>query len=247
MTTEEHIVSIIIPAYNEGSYLPQTISALRLSAENTPVSDRPVIELIVVNDHSSDATPDVAGVLADLVVETARRGGIGFARNVGAGAASGTLLIFVDADTIVPPKFIAAVWSAYKAGALAGAVPGIYPGKTLGMRILFKLWAWYGPRHQMTQGLCQFFDRALFEQLGGYDPSLQMAEDTDIYHRALSTLGADKTTKACIIDSISVSPSMRRYDKLGTCRAWFWTNPLTTRLFRRSRRFWRQWYYNPPR
>ena len=247
MTAEERIVSIIIPAFNESGYLPGAISALRLSADSMKNSERPVLEFIVVNDQSTDETPAIAERLADLVVNTSKRSGIGFARNTGANYANGALLVFVDADTIVPLTFLSEVWAAYNQGVLIGAVPGSYTATSLGMRILFKWWAWYGPRHQMTQGVCQFFDRAFFRQLGGYDDSLQMAEDTDIYHRGLDRLGPEKTTRARVIGSLRVEPSMRRYEACGTFRAWLWTNPLTTKLFRRSNRFWKHWYDNPPR
>jgi len=87
-------ISIIIPAYNESEYLPETLSALHgLRTGGQTVWD----ELIVVDDGSSDGTLDAASGLAKIIRHP-RNLGKGRAMQSGAAAAAGGILVFLDAD-----------------------------------------------------------------------------------------------------------------------------------------------------
>jgi glycosyltransferase involved in cell wall biosynthesis len=239
------ILSVIVPAYNEAISLPFALEALRRAA--TKFRDDGAVEIIVVNDSSTDDTAAVATPLADRVVNGIHCG-IGRARNVGAAAAQGAVLVFVDADTIVEEGVLAAIHAAWASAILAGAVVAVYESGNLLLKALFALWRWHATRKCMTQGVCQFFDRNLFEELGGYRSDLFMAEDTDLYSRARSLLKQRGLVSHCrVIDNVKVYPSMRRYEQWKSWRIVFWTNPWTTTLVRRSRWFWRHWYENPPR
>ena len=78
-------VSVIIPAYNEESYLPQTIGAIKSSILELPQLEW---EIIVVDNVSTDLTSQIAEELGARVVLEANRG-ISKARNRGAKHASG--------------------------------------------------------------------------------------------------------------------------------------------------------------
>ena len=89
--------SVVIPAYNEESYLPLTID--RLKKAMAAISEKSG-ELIVVDNQSTDSTSALAKRLhVRLVAEKVR--GIARARNAGAQVARGKHLFFVDADTLV--------------------------------------------------------------------------------------------------------------------------------------------------
>jgi glycosyltransferase involved in cell wall biosynthesis len=83
-------VSVVIPARNAGSTIERCLAAL---ADQTVSFG----EVIVVDDGSSDGTADIARRMGATVV-TQGHGGAGAARNRGARAASGDLLLFTDAD-----------------------------------------------------------------------------------------------------------------------------------------------------
>src|SRR5689334_13545609 len=95
------LLSVIVPAFNEELYLPETLSSLRDSASIC----RCAVELIVVDNASADRTADIARSCGAKVVYEARRN-ISKVRNTGAKSAQGDVLVFVDADTIVPPHFL---------------------------------------------------------------------------------------------------------------------------------------------
>jgi glycosyltransferase involved in cell wall biosynthesis len=194
------LISVIVPAYNEENYLRPTLLAIRSAAENLAAVREVHAELIVVDDGSIDNTAAIATSLADAVV-TGSRSGIGAARNCGAATAAGGLLVFIDADTIVHPSALVSIHSAWEAGARVGALAPYYTSDRFLLRVHFAFWRWYARRHQMTQGVCQFVDRELFAELGGYRSDLFMAEDTDFYHRALVLLRTVGEAHRCTVIS----------------------------------------------
>jgi hypothetical protein len=85
-------ISVVIPAYNAGRYLARAIDSVLAQS-------RPADEIIVVDDGSSDNTPDVAARYAGRICFI-RQGNAGasVARNTGIEAASGEWIAFLDAD-----------------------------------------------------------------------------------------------------------------------------------------------------
>jgi GT2 family glycosyltransferase len=91
-------VTVIMPVYNGGGTLRQSLEpllAMRRSGE--------IAEIIVVDDGSTDASAAIAEAAAVTVLGSGGRLGPGGARNVGAAAAAGEILWFVDADVVVHP------------------------------------------------------------------------------------------------------------------------------------------------
>ena len=86
--------SVIIPAFNEEAFLPQTLNYLQESMSRIDEQG----EVIVVDNNSSDRTADIAREYGtQLVFEAVNQ--ISRARNAGAKIAQGEYLIFLDADT----------------------------------------------------------------------------------------------------------------------------------------------------
>lgn len=236
-------MSVVVPAFNEAGHLSATIGYIRVSQALLAQSAGADVELIVVDDQSTDSTGALAADLADRVV-TGPRESIGAARNAGADVAYGDTLVFIDADTRVDRGVLPAIYEAVSVGAVGGSIRPTYWSQRWSIQVLLRLWDWYAPRQNITQGVCQFFDRSLFLTLDGYDTDLLMAEDTDLYHRALARCGE---RAVCTIKDVAVYPSMRRYEQIPISRLWWQMNPIATRLFRRSTRLWKDWYVDPPR
>src|ERR1017187_10831821 len=95
------LISVVVPAFNEESYLPTTLSSLRDAISVCWCG----AELIVVDNGSADRTREVALSFGATVVHEAVHN-ISRVRNAGASAARGDVFAFVDADTIVPPYFL---------------------------------------------------------------------------------------------------------------------------------------------
>ena len=109
------VISFVVPAHNEELLLGRTLTAIHSAAQR---SGRPY-EIVVADDASTDRTAAVAVDHGARVVSIVRRQ-IAAARNAGAAAAAGDVLIFVDADTIVSPEVVAATLAALDNGAVAG-------------------------------------------------------------------------------------------------------------------------------
>ncbi|HBI02752.1 MAG TPA: glycosyltransferase family 2 protein [Paenibacillaceae bacterium] len=85
-------ISIIIPAYNEEKQIPSTLHSLR----TYPLPG--TVELIVVDDGSSDLTSSVSRIWADRVIRLDDNRGKGFALQKGLEIATGDSILFIDAD-----------------------------------------------------------------------------------------------------------------------------------------------------
>lgn len=98
-------VSVVIPVRNGAALLPTLIAGIHAQ----PDAER-VIEVIVVDDGSTDGTAAVARVAgARVLAPTERSGNPAHARNVGARAARGDLLVFLDADCVPRKGWLAAL------------------------------------------------------------------------------------------------------------------------------------------
>ena len=90
------LLSVMIGAYNAAPYLGEAI-------ESVLAQDYEPVELIVVDDGSTDGTAEVARSFADVTVVSQENGGNGAARNRAVENASGELYAFLDADDRFTP------------------------------------------------------------------------------------------------------------------------------------------------
>ncbi|MDQ3160720.1 MAG: glycosyltransferase family 2 protein, partial [Pseudomonadota bacterium] len=108
MAIQSSSISIILPAKNEAEGLRRTLPALR--------SLQPDAEIIVVDDGSSDATAEVASAHGACVLSSPYSMGNGAAIKRGVRAATGDILIFMDADGQHDPAHIRELLSKLEAG-----------------------------------------------------------------------------------------------------------------------------------
>ena len=92
--TDSPLISVVIPCYNEGKILKDTLSRLKAAAEDFPGQT----ELIVVDDGSADNTAELAKQAGATVVSYGQNRGKGFALRAGAAASKGDVLLLTDAD-----------------------------------------------------------------------------------------------------------------------------------------------------
>lgn len=95
---ENKLISIIIPSFNEKDSIPDCLLSLREQ------SYKPV-EIIIVDDGSTDGSDKIAKKLCDIFLRQDHQGP-GIARNRGAKAAKGEILVFVDSDMTFDKNFI---------------------------------------------------------------------------------------------------------------------------------------------
>lgn len=92
-------ISIIVPAYNEEKLLPRCLKSI--TSAKLPED----YEIIVVNNASTDRTGEIARSFSGAKVVDEPNKGITKARQAGFRAASGEILVFFDADTVIPPDW----------------------------------------------------------------------------------------------------------------------------------------------
>ncbi|MCI0416831.1 glycosyltransferase [bacterium] len=109
-------VTVIVPAYNASATLSLCLKALL---------EEPEREIIVVDDCSTDTTPEIARSMGVQLIQTAKRSGPAAARNLGAEKAAGEILFFVDADVVIHKNSISLVQNILQDEKLA-AVFGSY-------------------------------------------------------------------------------------------------------------------------
>jgi glycosyltransferase involved in cell wall biosynthesis len=117
------MISFIVPAYNEEAELSSTLAAIGAAVSGV---SQP-FEIIVVDDASTDATPEIAEQAGAQVVSIHRRQ-IAAARNAGARAARGEYLFFVDADTRINRTHVTEAMAALGAGYAGGSARGVMDG-----------------------------------------------------------------------------------------------------------------------
>src|SRR5438128_3443240 len=106
-------VSVGMPVYNAAATLAECLTRL---FHSTFVD----FEVVLVDDGSTDQSPAIAANFPVRIVPTSGRVGPAAARNVGARAARGALLFFIDSDVMVAPDTLALLAERYARGDVDG-------------------------------------------------------------------------------------------------------------------------------
>jgi glycosyltransferase involved in cell wall biosynthesis len=240
------LISIVVPAFNEAGYLGETLASLNRAKAFLQRERSIQAEIIVVDNDSDDSTAEVALALGATVAGEAVHN-VAKVRNTGAKLSNGETIVFVDADTIVPDKLLSRIADAMSDDTcFGGAVDPIYRPMKLAVQAYLQFWRIIGKLTGMAQGATQFCRKDVFFTLEGYDETLFMGEDVDLYWR-LKKFAKGQNGSVVFIEDIRVVPSTRRFDQWRLWRTLLWTNPLFILMFRRSERCWRGWYKAVPR
>lgn len=178
------MLSFIIPAHNEASSIVACIQAVRQSAQSLDQSH----EIIVVNDASTDETAELAGQNGAKVIHVTHRH-IAATRNSGARAATGDILFFIDADTLINPRYLKSALTALEKGRVGGGgIPTFDRPLPLWFYFGYPIF-WLGI-HLLRQpgGSSLFCTRQAYLATGGFNETYYAAEDA-IFVSALKKQG----------------------------------------------------------
>jgi glycosyltransferase involved in cell wall biosynthesis len=109
--------SVVVPCYNESAYISGTMNSLRAQRFQGDW------EVVVVDNNCTDDTAEIARRLGARVI-TERRQGVCSARQRGAEAGRGEIIVSADADTIYPPDWLATIDASFQVDELVVAVAG---------------------------------------------------------------------------------------------------------------------------
>lgn len=186
MISTDHIkqapyYTVVIPAFNEAEELPETLRAVKavMAQEASPG------ELIVVDNNSTDRTASVALANgADRVVFEPMNQ-IARARNAGAAASRGTHLVFIDADTRVPPDLLNESLRLLRSGQYVGGGAVIeFEGSISAVgRFGIGLWERISKLTKIAAGSYLFCRADAFREIGGFDEQLYASEEVRLSRR----------------------------------------------------------------
>jgi glycosyltransferase involved in cell wall biosynthesis len=175
LTPPSRKVSVIIPFFNQGPYLEETLQSVRNST-------CPNLEVVVVNDGSSDNLSNEVFEKVEGVVKVRKEnGGLSSARNAGIRAATGDYLLMLDADDKIHPEYIATAVTALENNPQLSYLTshaqnfGVFTHPYLPIGFVPALMPFLN-----TDGKCaNIYRREVFERCGGYDEVLVSYEDWD--------------------------------------------------------------------
>jgi len=215
-------ISFIFPTFNEGKFIGDTLDQF------TPFRGKYNLELVVADGKSQDDTAEVAakhGADKIVVKRDTDPTNIAFGRNNGGNAASGDILVWLDADMRVQSaeKFINRILKLFEDPKIVAATANIYiyPKEETFFDRVFHWFVnmvvrsnyWIGSA--AAKGECQIIRGATWRKIGGYNNKLIVSEDIDMFKR----LG--KEGKIVFLKDINLYESPRRYRKLGHLRVVF--------------------------
>jgi len=200
---EEPKISIVIPTLNEEKLIEKTLKNARDVV--------PEAEIIVVDGDSDDDTVKIAKKYAKVYV---KKGNIAVARNAGAEASSGDIVIFLDADTKISRQFVDETKRNFKDPKVVGAGGLIMPNRTNALTeivfyffnfLIMVSFSW----EPLLAGTCVSYKRKPFFEVGGFDVRMGASEDFDLCKRI------SKRGKVVFLSDVTIRTSRRRLEKLG--------------------------------
>jgi glycosyltransferase involved in cell wall biosynthesis len=239
--------SLVIPAYNEASYLPRLLDSVD-AAKTRYAGGAEKIEVVVVDNASTDETAMVAKMRGCRCVKETRRV-IAASRNAGARAARGEVLAFTDADARIDPETFNAIDRSLGTGKVVAGATGVKLERmSLGIAITYVIMVPMVWVTGMDTGVV-FCRKEDFLAIGGYNENRLFAEDVQ-FLLDLRRVGRPRGQKLARITSVKSIASTRKFDEHGEWhylsmifRIGYWS------LFasHRSREFARGYWYGDQR
>ncbi|MGE0591634.1 MAG: glycosyltransferase family 2 protein [Vicinamibacterales bacterium] len=231
-------ISVIVCAYNEARYLPACLHSVFAQTRRPD-------ELIVVDNASTDGTGALAAAIPGVTVVREPRRGLVWARQAGLNAATGDVLVYLDADCRAPLQWLERIEARMRSRPDVVALSGPYR---------YYDWDWWGRaivgtydltlapltqllvKHLLRAGTIFYggnfaVRRPVLARIGGFDTSIEFhGEDTDLGRR-LFAVGPVLLVAGCWLHT-----SARRYVAMG--------KGAVFRLYVRN--FWAEILYRRP-
>lgn len=190
------LVSVVIPSYNHGKYIAETIDAA-LAQTYQP------LEVVVVDDGSTDNSAEVLASFGDRIRWFAQKNsGVSRARNWGAGESRGEFIAFCDSDDVWVPQKLEKQIARFDDPEVGLVYCGIQ--RVDGERVPFSDPVVVGMSGHISTRISQLqivgvplisstsiVSRRCFDVVGGFDPALAYSADWDFWRRAAGNFKVD--------------------------------------------------------
>ena len=206
--TKQSTVSIVIPTFNEERFLESTLKSVRNQTYKGEC------EIVVVDSMSTDRTAEIAKKYADKVIT--RKTTIAEAKNLGAEKSSGSVIVFLDADTLLDKNFVSRAMKHLK-NPKVSMVVGTFASLESDIRskLTAKLWCETCNAISMSGRLFHVgpatfaVKRDRFKIVKGYDKTYKVFEDVKF------ATEISKTGRVVLDRSLKNKTSMRKFNKYG--------------------------------
>lgn len=208
--------SIIIPAYNEEKELPYTFQHLQYALSRFQTEIGGQVEIIVVNNNSSDQTAEIAKKLGAKVIFEEKRQ-IARARNCGGTIAQGNILLFCDADTHLHPNTLVKIYTLMNDQKLAGGGIKIAPDELNKFnRTGLFLWNIVSELIQISGGTL-FCRKKIFNDLDGFSEKFYIGEEV-LFQLKMKLYCLRNNTRTILLPDCIAVTSMRKIREYGLIR-----------------------------
>jgi cellulose synthase/poly-beta-1,6-N-acetylglucosamine synthase-like glycosyltransferase len=195
-------LAFVIPAYNEQALIGKCVESVLAEIKRSGRTD---VDVVVVNNNSTDRTAEVAGSYAGVRVVDEKQKGLVSARDGGFKATTAELVANIDADTMVPPGWLDTVFHEFETDPKLVCLSGPYIYYDLSPWNRFLITMFYGLTKliywvnryilrvgSVVQGGNFVFRRDAWIKAGGFNREIKFyGEDTDVAVR-LSKVGKVK-------------------------------------------------------
>jgi glycosyltransferase involved in cell wall biosynthesis/peptidoglycan/xylan/chitin deacetylase (PgdA/CDA1 family) len=184
-TRERDLVSVVLPCYNQAHYLAAAIESVLAQTYSN-------VEVVVVDDGSTDNTHEVAARYPDVRCVRQSNKGLSAARNAGLRSATGTFITFLDADDTLEPEAVARGLECLRAHPEAAFAYGKFlrtnangevladePHAPIGSDAFANLLR----GNHIGMHAAVLYRRAVLQLVDGFDEGLRACEDYDLYFR----------------------------------------------------------------
>ena len=186
--SDKPLVSVIIPNYNYAKTLRLTLGSVRAQTY-------PSLEVIVVDDGSTDDSVAVAESFGVTVLRTPSNGGCAAARNLGVQKSKGEILFFLDSDVALEPDAVEQAVAILASDSTIGAACGIYDPDPLirdsrteeyrSLQYYFWSASSEGNVSFLFPAMCAI-PRWVFDTIGPFKTQLKQTEEVDYGYRISS-------------------------------------------------------------
>lgn len=213
------MISVIVPAYNEEKNLPDTLKSIQLATNAFMQAEMGSVDLIVVNNGSTDNTEQTAKDFGARVVFEPHRQ-IARARNCGAKIAEGEILLFCDADTHLPADILLKISNLMSDTSWIGGGIKIIPDENNWInRIALFSWDIFSNFFQISGGTL-FCRKDIFNEIGGFPEEFYIGEEVQLQFR-MKMYAYKHQRKTALLPDVYAVTSMRKVREFGYFRyAW---------------------------